>query len=185
MALIITKVFVLSGRYILALSLILMVFAAFYLAYLFKYLDDDYLKTSNIARKKKWLVMALLLMMTLAIIKNILPKHNGYNYMQNAVAWVKNDNVDNKPIFYDDTRARYYAGEPFVGTWADNWSKVMDAIKDKSILQYDYLVINLPSKHPEQQVWLNAQLTQFGVSKTFYDAKKKKYTIVYKKHGAD
>ena len=185
MALIITKVFVLSGRYVLALSFILMVFAAFYLAYLFKYLDDDYLKTSNIARKKKWLVMALLLLMTLGIIKNILPKHNGYNYMQNAVAWVKNDNVDNKPIFYDDTRARYYAGERFVGTWADNWSKVRDAIKDKSILQYDYLVINLPSKHPEQQVWLNAQLTQFGVSKTFFDAKKKKYTIVYKKHGAD
>ena len=185
MALIITKVFVLSGRYVLALSFILMVFAAFYLAYLFKYLDDDYLKINNITRKKKWLVMALLMLMTLGIIKNILPKHNGYNYMQNAVSWVKNDNVDNKPIFYDDTRARYYAGERFVGTWADNWSRVSEAIGNKSILQHDYLIINLSSKHPEQQAWLNAHLSQFEVSKTFYDAKKKKYTIVYKKHGSN
>ena len=119
--------------------------------------------------------------MTLGAIKNILPKHAGYNHVQDAVAWVKNDNTDYKPIFYDDTRARYYAGEKFEGTWDDNWIKLTNAITDKSILQYDYLIINLSSKEPEKQELLNKQLSQYKNSKTFFDAKKKKYTIVYKK----
>ena len=182
MALIITKVFVLSGRYVLALSFILMIFAAFYLAYLFKYLDDGLMKPTSNGHKKKWLVMAMLLVMTLGIIKNILPKQNGYNHMQDAVVWVKNDNMNSKPIFYDDTRARYYAQERFIGTWNDNWAKVSSAINDKSILKYDYLIINLSSKDPEKQQWLKEQLMQFDEAKTFYDAKKKKYTLVYKKH---
>lgn len=179
MALIITKVFVLSSRYVLALSLVLMIFAAFYLADLFKHLASN-----NSGNKKKWLVTALLLFMALGLVKNILPKQPGYNHMQDAVAWVKTDNIVNKPVFYDDTRAKYYAEEPFAGTWPDNWAKVADAINDKSIWQYDYLIINQSSKQPEKQLWLNEQLLpQYEKLKTFYDAKAKKYTLVYKKRG--
>jgi len=63
MALIITKVFVLSGRYVLALSFILMIFAAFFFAELL------YKNQQN--KKIKWLVIALVVFMLGGAVKKL------------------------------------------------------------------------------------------------------------------
>ncbi|MBX9676833.1 MAG: hypothetical protein K2V71_09565 [Methylotenera sp.] len=175
--LIITKVFVLSGRYILALSLILMIVSAFYLAYLFQYFEIKQKK----ATRKKWLVSGLIVLMLLGIVKNILPKQRGYNHMQEAVSWVKIHNTSNKPVFYDDTRARYYANAPFIGTWQDNWMLVTDAIQTKQINQYDYLIINHSAKHPERESYLAKQLIAFKIVNRYATAKNKKSVVIYQK----
>jgi hypothetical protein len=177
MALIITKVFVLSGRYVLALSFILMIFASFYLADLFKCLESK----SNNNDKLKWLTIALVGFMLLSFVKNILPKAEGYNYMQDAVAWVKVNNKEDKPVFYDDSRVRYYAGAPFVGTGTDSWSIVTSAIEDQSIQQYDFLLINHSAKHPEREKLITEKLAQYSEVKRFSSFKAKKIVIVYSK----
>jgi hypothetical protein len=177
MALIITKTFVLSGRYVLALSLILMIFAAFYLADLFKYLESK----SNKDRSLKWLTIALVAFMLLSFVKNILPKAEGYNYMQDAVAWVKANNKENKLVFYDDSRVRYYAGAPFVGTGIDSWSAVTTAIENQSIQQYNFLLINLSAKHPEREKLIAEKLAQYNEVKRFSSHKAKKTLIIYSK----
>jgi hypothetical protein len=177
MALIITKTFVLSGRYVLALSFILMIFASFYLADLFKYLESK----SNSDRKLKWLTIALIGFMLLSLVKNILPKAEGYNYMQDAVAWVKTNNKENKPVFYDDSRVRFYAGESFVGAGTDSWSNVTSAIENQSIQQYDFLLINLSAKHPEREKLITEKLAQYNEVKRFTSHKAKKTLIIYSK----
>jgi hypothetical protein len=177
MALIITKVFVLSGRYVLALSFILMIFASFYLADLFKYLASK----SNNYNKLKWLTIALIGFMLLSFVKNILPKAEGYNYMQDAVAWVKANNKENKPVFYDDSRVRYYAGAPFVGTGIDSWFQVKSAIENQSIQQYDFLLINHSAKHPEREKLITEKLAQYSEVKRFTSHKAKKTLIIYSK----
>jgi hypothetical protein len=177
MALIITKTFVLSGRYVLALSLILMIFAAFYLADLFKYLESK----SNKDRSPKWLTIALVAFMLLSFVKNILPKAEGYNYMQDAVAWVKTNNQENKPVFYDDSRVRHYAGAPFVGTGIDSWSAVTTAIENQSIQEYDLLLINHSAKHPEREKLIAEKLAQYNEVKRFSSHKAKKTVIIYSK----
>ncbi len=175
MALIITKVFVLSGRYVLALSLILMIFASFYLASLFKYLQP----TSTNERKLKWLTVALIVFMSLSLVKNILPKEEGYNYLQDAAAWVRVNNKDNRPVFYDDSRVRYYAGAPFVGTWGNNWLVTKSAIEDNSIIHYDYLLISYSVMHPEREKLLIEKLPQYREIKRFSSAKAKKSIVIY------
>lgn len=176
MALIITKVFVLSGRYVLALSLILMIFASFYLTAMFKYLE------SNNDKKLKWLTIALIGFMLLSLVKNTLPKAEGYNYMQDAVAWVKANNKENKPVFYDDSRVRYYAGAPFIGTGVDSWAIVTSAIENQSIQQYDFLLINHSAKRPEREKLITDKLAQYNEVKRFSSHKAKKVLVIYRKH---
>ncbi len=177
MALIITRVFVLSGRYVLALSLVLMIFASFYLADLVKYIKF----ASANERKLKWPAIALIAIMSLSLVKNILPKEKGYNYLQDAAAWVKVKNIDNKPVFYDDSRVRYYAGAPFVGTWGDNWLVTKSAIEDNSITQYDFLLISYSAKHPEREMVIKNKLPQYHEIKRFSPAMTNKSIVIYQK----
>lgn len=176
-ALIITKVFVLSGRYVIAPSLILMIFSAFYFAYLFQYIEIKQKKSQG----KKWLVFGLIVLALLGLVKNLLPKQHGYNHVQEAVAWVKSHNVSNKPVFYDDTRGRYYANEPFIGTWPDHWMRVTDAIQNKQINQYEYLIINHSPKNPERETYLAKELTAFKIVNRYAAAKNKKSVVIYQK----
>ena len=176
MALIITKVFVLSGRYVVALSFIAMVVASFFLAHLISQLSRQ-IST----RKLKWLTYGLMLFFTLSLIKNIWPKSEGYNYIQEAVSWVQTHNRDDKPVFYDDTRARYYAGKPFSGTWPDTWSKFVEEVNSGSIMQYDYLVISHSDKYADRHKWIEKELPEYAEIIRFKGPKSKKSSVVYKK----
>ncbi|PPC94738.1 MAG: hypothetical protein CTY33_02220 [Methylotenera sp.] len=178
MALIITKVFVLSGRYVLALSLILMIFASFYFGAIFKHLQTS----SQTNKKMKWLVIALIAFMSLSLVKNILPKRDGYNYVQDAVTWLNAKNSSKKPVFYDDTRARYYAGAPFIGTWEDNWAILKKSIENGDIHQYEYLVINHALKHSDREQQLAQKIPQFTPIKKFSDANHKKSIVIYQRN---
>ena len=175
MLLIITKAFVLSGRYVLALSFILMVFATFYLAELFSHLQSN--TTGN--KRMNWLVTALILFMVLSSIKNLLPKQKGYNYQQDAVAWLQANNTQNKPVFYDEARMRYYAHAEFLMPWSDNWSNTLSLIASKEIYQYDYLLINFTAKQASKKLQFEQQLPDYHNINNFYDVKAKKHTAVY------
>lgn len=178
MILIITKVFVLSGRYVIALGLILMLLASFMLANLFKYLKAN---PATKDKKLKWLTIAILTFMLLGLFKNILPKAEGYNYLQDAAAWVKENNKENKPVFYNETRVRYYAGEPYAGNWTDNWELVKKNISNKTIYEYKYLVISHSKKHPEYEEYLAKKLPDFIEIKRFSPRKSNKSIVIYER----
>ncbi|HQN64215.1 MAG TPA: hypothetical protein PLR90_01370 [Methylophilus sp.] len=170
MALIIIKVFVLSGRYVIALSWILMILASFYLS--------DLVKTPN--RKHVQIGLLVLILLFSGMIKNILPKHEGYNYLQDAVAWTTATAPDDK-IFYDDCRMRYYAKAPFAGKWDSTWSKTIQSIENKSIYQNDFLILTLSANHPERIPMLEKHLLEYKEIKRFYSDNKKKYAAIYRK----
>ncbi|MEK9826130.1 MAG: hypothetical protein VW395_07635 [Methylotenera sp.] len=176
MALIITKVFVLSGRYVLALALVIMLLAALYLGQMLERL------TSGTPAKQKWLTYAILIFLLLSLVKNILPKADGYHYQQDAVSWLKQHNPDNKPVFYSEPRLRYYANEPFNGLWLNSKEKVESAIADQSIQQYDYLVISLSNKHPADIKRITEILQNFYEIKRFNDVKAVKFVVIYRKN---
>lgn len=177
MALIITKVFVLSGRYVLAISFILMVLASFYFAHL---LDQSAIKSN---KKSQWIVRVLLVVMVLGFVKNLMPKKTGYNYMQDAVKWLdSNSHASLKTeVFFNETRMRYYAGAPFIGTWNNNLSLISTAISDRSIYQHPFLMIATSTKEEVNLHALMVKLPDYKEIKRFHDAKAKKYVIVYQK----
>lgn len=175
MALIITKVFVLSGRYVLALAWIVMIFATFTLAELIRTYRD------NPQRTIKWLIIAILAFLTLSLVKNVLPKKEGYNYQQNAVVWLAKYNSANKAVFYDDSRIKYFAGAQFTGTWSDNDSVIKQVIADRSIYQNDILVITQSLKYPDKFMLMAEKLPEYQEVKRFSDTKKKKFVVIYQK----
>jgi hypothetical protein len=175
MALIITKVFVLSSRYVVPLGFIVLIFATLYLTALLK---------QNAQHPKKhlsWIIYIIFLVLFLSLIKNILPKQAGYNYQQHAVTWVQSINTDKKPVFYSDSRLRYYASAPFIGTFSSNWKNFKSEIKDKNILQYDYLIINFSTRDKDIASALNQELSSYKEIKRFYAVKHKKYCAIYHK----
>ena len=174
MFLIILKVFVLSGRYVAPLALMLILLAAFGLSELFRHL-----KTGS--AKKRWLVYILAVVLVLGMVKNILPKLAGHNYQQDAVAWVKSHNPDNLPVFYDSSRVRYYAGEPFIGTWMDVWQKVTEATEDGSIHKYEFLLISQEDNEEWKSAYLAEKLPGYRKVHRASNRKGKKFVVIYQR----
>lgn len=176
MFLIILKVFVLSSRYVVPLSFVLIVLAAFGLRQLLVSADGN-----DIGRRYKWLITGLLILLTLGMIKNILPKHEGYNYQQDAVAWVKAHNPHQLPVFYDSSKVRHYAGEPFIGTWVDVWEKVTEAVETGSINTYEFLLVNEEKNEAWKAAYLASKLPEYKEIHRTGNRKGKKFIVIYQK----
>ena len=172
--LIITKVFILSSRYLVALAFVLMIPAAFQLGQLLTQCSQN--KIQN-----KQLVVAIhliLIFMLGSVIKNVWPKAEGYNYLQDAAAWIKANNPNHEPVFYNDKRMQYYAEKKFDGIRDDGLTKIDNAIQDQSIYKYDYLLIRISEGTSPPK-----ELTDYYTEKTrFYNANKKKYVAIFKRH---
>lgn len=173
MALIITKVFVLSGRYVLALSFILMIFAAFYFAKLL------FSNTQN--KKHKWLAFALVVFMLGGAIKNLLPKQQGYNYLQDAVALVNKYNTKKSTVFYDDGRMRFYAGQTTPRNQIKHEVRFESLLQSNSWMKYEFIVLSHTKKNPEYILHAKKSLADYDEINRIFDAKKRKFIVIYKR----
>jgi hypothetical protein len=176
---IIASAFILSGRYIIALAFILLIFAAFRFASLVEKIRSNQINK----RWQKMLFFALVALIALFAIKNILPKRAGYNFEQDAVAYLKQQQIPNSKVFFVTPRSRYFAGAPYAGRGYDYWDFTQKAIADGSISQYDYLAINLDidEKYAARKKILDEKLPQFKVAKEFLGLRGKKEILLYVK----
>jgi hypothetical protein len=178
MALIITKAFVLSSRYVVGFAFIIMILASFQFAKILKAHEHPSEKTP----KSQWLAIALIIFMLLGLIKNVLPKSEGYNYMQDAAAWVTTHNTEKKPVFSDESRIRYYIGNTFTRNNGENWDVVTREIDNHQIQHYEYLLISHSAKYQEREKTIADKLPQFKEVKRFDSAKSKKSIVIYQKN---
>lgn len=173
-AFIITKVFVLSSRYVLALSFILMIFASFYLA--------ELLFSKSNSDKTKWLITILIIILCGGAIKHLVPKSQGYNYLQEAVSWVKTNASESQRIYYSEPRMRYYAGVEYNGKWSDDWLKIQTDIESNKIIEFDFLVVTHQENHKQIEKNILSKIDYFSEIKRFYSSKPTKYVAIYKKN---
>lgn len=177
MFLIILKVFVLSGRYVVPLSLMLIVLAAFGLRHL-----AGLLATENTSKRYKWLVAGLILILVLGMVKNILPKREGYHYELEAIAWLKQHNPKNLPTYYETPRLRYYAGEKFIGLGGDlNWSHLQTLIENNQLYDYEYVLVSTNRNDPQRDLFLTEHLTSYSKKAEFKGTKEKKSISIYQR----
>jgi hypothetical protein len=169
--------FILSGRYIIALGLILLIFAAFNLASLAEKIRVNSLKN----RWEKTVLLIAITSMLLLGLSNLLPKQAGYNFEQDAVAYIKKQQIPNSKIFYVTPRLRFYAEAPYSTRGYDYWDYTQKAIEDGSIYQYEYLaiVLNTNNKLKSKEAILLKKLPQYKIEKEFYGYKKKKKVILF------
>ena len=175
MLLIITKVFVLSGRYVIALSLLVMIFAAFYMAHILKYVTND----SKDTVYKKWIVITLIVIMCLSLIKNILPKADSSNFEQDAIAWLKENSLIDQRTYFSTPRLRFYANQNFTDLNHDSWQAVSKLRSNQSEASYERLVILIDETPEARTTELKNYLTEYVVAKEFYSPKNKKKVIIF------
>lgn len=176
MAIIITKVFVLSGRYVVALSLVLMVLAALMLAALTHKIRMIESRNSL----KKWAYIALIVFLLLGIVKNIMPKREGYNYQQDAIAWLNTYNTHHENVFIDDSRLRFYAGQSFRKQAAiSNFAELKNFYDKETIYKHTILVISSTKEHPESELFIAKYLPQYQEIKRFSNRKGNKQVVIY------
>jgi len=172
---ILLSTFVLSARYLISFAFIIMIFASFQLAYL--------IKSRQLQSKLKYgLVIVLLMVLVIGFINNLLPKSKASNYEKEAVTWLLHENVNHLPVFYVSPRARFFAGEPFKGRGYDYWEYTNTAIQNKSIEQYEYLLINLDKKYLDRDILLQQALGNYKLIKEFYGIKNKNKIMIFQKN---
>lgn len=170
---ILLKEFVLSGRYIISISLILMVIASIGVQHSFLKLKNQLHRD----RLETFILSGAALLLMFNLIHNLMPMKPGYNYEQEAVEWVKQQTAESDKVFYVSPRARFYAGAAFSGRDYDYAEQVEKAIQTKTIYEYDYLVINLNRDQNEQQ--LLEQLPEYQMVKVFEGVKGRKKIFIF------
>jgi len=171
-AVILTSVFILSGRYIVSLGLIMLVLASFCLANFFN---------MSKTRGHRILLALILTILSLSLVNNTLSKNSEYNYEQHAVNWINTHNQSNAPVFYASSTARYYAGEPYIGRGYDDWDYTINAISDGSIQKYQYLAINIKNHQPEKERQLFNTLSNYQLVKEVMGFRSKKKVMIFVK----
>ena len=119
----------------------------------------------------------------LCILKNIWPEKENIRYEQHAVNWTKQHTANPNNIFYVSPRARYYGSAPYQGRGYDYWDFTTNAILNRSILDYETLVITL-NAHQEvkaKEDWLFDQLPEYSLVHTEYGHKNKNRVLIFKK----
>ncbi|MFM2008322.1 MAG: hypothetical protein RIR02_272, partial [Pseudomonadota bacterium] len=149
MALIITKVFVLSSRYVVPLAFVMMIVAAFQLGKMLTEYSQGKMKQPA----KKLALCLILLFMLGSIIKNIWPKAEGYNFIKDSISWMSNENKDAQKVYFQDARMRYFANTPPYTSDSFGWPSFQQKFLNGSITEYHYLMISINRKHPDQEKW--------------------------------
>lgn len=166
------KDFVLSGRYVISISFILMVIATIVIGRSVAEVEPK----SKRGRLETVVLSGAGLLLIFNLIHNLMPMQPGYNYEQEAVAWVKKLTTEKDKVFYVSPRARFYAGAEFAGRDYDYSQQVTNAIETKAIHRYDYLVINF--KHKQQEQELLMQLPEYQVVKVFEGVNGRKRMVI-------
>ena len=172
---IVFSVFLLAGRYTAPLVLALMLMASFALAYLIEQANKSKLIGF------KLIVWSILLVIAVSFLKNIWVKPAGTNFQQDAVAWLRKNNINNSQVFFDNSRTRYYADAQFQGIIDKRSQFLEDSIKGHEIDHYEYLVINHSASRPEREELISKSLPQYKIVQRFYDANKKKSIAIYER----
>lgn len=155
------KTFVITHRYVLPFSFIWMIFSAFYLAYLCQFLNKPHHFIKKIS------TLLIIVFLSVSFIKHLLPKSHDIFIQQEAVTWLKKHNHSNAPIFYDESRARYYANEPFMGKF-NRYDKVIERhINNHTLLNHQYLLLTFSKDDLSYEELIRKSIPMFIELKRF------------------
>lgn len=176
--LIILKVNLLSGRYVVVFGFVLIAIVSVIAeAHLQQW------KHAKFSHKAALVISAMIIL--IGLVGNILPKRDGYHYEINAVQYVQELLADSKQktVLYTSEKQRFYAQKPYEDRNYDEWQYLVERIEDGRVNQYEFVVINLNLKADSaaKEAYLQQHLTQFKQDKVFYGYKKKKRTFVYRR----
>lgn len=145
-----------SHRYAAALAFIVMFYASFGLGALFTTFCERYGRPL----RKNWgwplAMMALIIVGLAGLIRTGAPN----TQEREAGVWINRNLPNDATMYFQNTRARYYADRPYE-TWRDSsWDEPRNMVESESGAwrEYDYLVLTISHRHPERREWLETTL---------------------------
>lgn len=169
------KAFVITQRYIHAFSFILMIFSTFYSAHLCNQLK------SKVHFFQKIFAVLTIIYLSISLIKNLLPHHKDFFIQQEAVNWLNQENSSKLPVFYDESRARYYANEEFLGKFNRYQRIISRHIDNGSVSDFKYLMLTFSSDDAGYQQYVMGSLTGFSELKRFCTIDDKVCHVIFKR----
>lgn len=164
-------VWLLSGRYAIALAFPLMILAALCLADISR---DRSVKSS------KFIALASVIVSSIILFNNLSPKPDTHNIEKQAVDFVLTQNVAVDEIFFVEPRSRFYAGAAFAGRGYDTWSYTKESVEKGLVDQYRLLLLKIDSRSPEQLAFLQQHLQGFEIIQTFEGYKGREQFLVFR-----
>lgn len=152
-AFILIGVFVLSGRYVLPVSFVMMVYAAFGLAELTRM---QLLPAQT--RKIRLFAMLLVAGLVLQACYILWPPGQESRYEIKAANWVAANTPPGSRLYFSHKRTRYYFNGDSSSRDQDSWETVQRMVEAAKAGQYDYMIVHLSGKHPEQGAFLSGSL---------------------------
>jgi hypothetical protein len=153
--------FVLVERYLIGLTLLLIVFAAFSLSSFIQKISLT--KIANINLRYKVVACLIILLIINGFYKNFRLSDPSKDYRQAATTWIKQHTQANDQVFYSDARLRYYAEVPWQGREQD-WSLFIDTINNRPE-PYEWLVLVIKGDLAEKQVPLLKKFKDYSIAK--------------------
>jgi len=172
--LIILKVNILSGRYVVLFGLVLIVFSSLIM--------DERLSQWRLLNKNHQAISIFCaLIIVVGLIGNIWPKAIGHAHERDAVMYVKQRQSVGQKALYTTARQRFYADAPYEGRGFDDWHYLKTRIEDHRVSDYEFVIINLDLNQDahQKEAYLHLHLKQHKLDKIFYGYKKKKRVLVY------
>jgi hypothetical protein len=169
---IIATVWLLSGRYAIALALPLMVLAALCLA--------DISRAQH-AKLSKFIVMTAVIVSSIILFNNLSAKPSTHHIEKQAVDFVLRQNVAVDEVFFVGPRARFYAGAAFAGRGYDTWYYTKVSVEKGLVDHYKLLLLKIDTKKPEQLAFLQQHLQGFELIQTFEGYKGREHFLVFQK----
>ena len=88
-------------------------------------------------------------------------------------------NPEQKPVFYDESRLRYYAAEPFTGATPDTWKEMLTKMEMGYFNRYTFLLISHSTKAQSRESELLRLKPRYREIARFPDEKKRKFIVIY------
>lgn len=173
-AFILLSVFVLSSRYMLPVSLVIIVYASFGIAELLKHQNIETI--FNLKSRQSLITLGVLMGLALQILFIFWPPNEGGKYELRAVQWASKNIPKESRIFFDQGRLRYYYDKDSSSRERVEWEVIEKKIITGELTAYDYLMIHTSTKHPYQEQWLTSF---YGQPLTSFNNRQKK-VLIYK-----
>ncbi len=172
---IISKVFVLSSRYIIPLAFLIMMFSACEIS------NQLTKQNRNIIKN---IILVILAINLITLMNNLWNKPSGFDFRFQASSWLKKYNQDNSPVYINDVRVAFFYNDPELLLKITKYRKNKNLFINPKIDlldNYQYIMVFNTKQNNQLYQSIRRHPKQFRELKNFVNDNKEKQVTIFEK----
>ncbi|MGH8728442.1 MAG: hypothetical protein ACREV9_09850 [Burkholderiales bacterium] len=135
--------FFLTGRFTVALALVVMLAVPFSVATLYRDFEQ---------RKNRWIFPVVCVLIAYTAVDGFVSLSPSKDYLKEAGVWLKQNTAKDALIYAEDSRISYYAEK------RHDWNNSTNVLADGKWEKYDYIAVEVGRKNPQREAELVAAI---------------------------